>query len=218
VLIDARTPLRLWVRLAAEQGSDHAVRIEELVDNFLTTLGRAEEASRLRDEANRDPLTGVGNRRVGSRALATARNLAERNGETVAVLMLDLDHFKRVNDEFGHQVGDAVLVAFTAMLAQTVRSFDTVSRWGGEEFLVVCPSCGETGAVALANRVLALTPTACSGVLPGDRRQTVSIGIALYPVTSDNPDALVRAADQALYAVKRTNRNRYQLAPPKNGS
>ncbi|MGD9793531.1 MAG: GGDEF domain-containing protein, partial [Acidimicrobiia bacterium] len=206
-LADARTPVKVWVRLHSDHSIEQDGKILGLIDSFLATIDRAEQGVRLRGEAETDPLTGIGNRRMGSRALVAARNLAERQGTSIAVLMLDLDHFKKVNDDYGHHVGDAVLVAFAEMLSASVRSFDTVARWGGEEFLVVCPACDQAGAVALANRLLAAAPEACAAVLPDGARQTASIGIALYPITSENPDALLRAADQALYRAKRRSRN-----------
>jgi diguanylate cyclase (GGDEF)-like protein len=213
MLIDERTPVDAWVQLSSNHTAEQLAKVDELVDAFMAAMERAEESIRLREEAELDELTRLGNRRVASRSLAVARNLAERTGESIAVLVCDLDNFKRVNDTFGHGVGDAVLVAFANMAASTVRAFDTVARWGGEEFVVICPNCDEKGAAALADRLLAATPDACSTVLPESHRQTVSIGIASYPRHAVNPEALVRAADQALYAAKHGGRNTHRTAP-----
>jgi len=213
VVIDQRTPVEAWVQLASNHTHEQLAKVDELLDAFIAAIERAEESVRLREEAELDDLTRLGNRRVASRSLAVARNLAERTGESIAVLLCDLDNFKRVNDTFGHSIGDAVLVAFASMAASTVRAFDTVARWGGEEFVVICPNCDEKGAIALAERLLAGTPDACSTVLPEAHRQTVSIGIASYPRHATNPEALVRSADQAMYSAKDAGRNTHRTAP-----
>ena len=212
IVIDDRTPVEVWVQLSSNHTPEHLEKVEELLTAFLTAIERSEQGIRLREEAELDELTRLGNRRVASRSLAVARNLAERTGESIAVLLCDLDHFKKVNDSYGHDVGDAVLVAFSNMAAATIRAFDTVARWGGEEFVVICPNCDEKGATSLAERLLAATPEACATVLPEGHRQTVSIGIASYPLHAMNPEALVRAADQALYAAKNAGRNTHRIA------
>jgi len=212
IVIDDRTPVEVWVQLSSNHTAEHLQKVEELLTAFLAAIERSEQGIRLREEAELDELTRLGNRRVASRSLAVARNLAERTGESIAVLICDLDHFKRVNDSYGHDVGDAVLVAFSNMAASTVRAFDTVARWGGEEFVVICPNCDEKGATSLAERLLAATPEACAAILPEGHRQTVSIGIASYPHHAMNPEALVRAADQALYAAKNAGRNTHRIA------
>lgn len=212
MVIDDRTPVDAWIQLSANHTPEHRTKVEELLIAFMAAIERSEQGIRLREEAELDELTRLGNRRVASRSLAVARNLAERTGESIAVLICDLDMFKKVNDTYGHEVGDAVLVAFAQMAVSTVRAFDTVARWGGEEFVVICPNCDEKGATALAERLLANTPDACAMVLPETHRQTVSIGIASYPRHAANPEALVRAADQALYAAKNGGRNTHRTA------
>ena len=173
---------------------------------------RSETARQLHEQLEVDPLTGVGNRRRGSRALAAAISRAERHAESVSVLALDLDHFKQVNDQLGHPTGDAVLQRFAAMLAEEVRPYDTVVRSGGEEFLIICPTIDAVGARALALRLLARTPGLCSELLPDGLGQTVSIGIAVFPDAADYPDGLVRKADGALYEAKRAGRNAVMVA------
>ena len=212
LVVDERTPIDAWVQLSSNHTPEHLAKIEELLDTFVAAMERAEQGIRLREEAELDPLTRLGNRRVASRSLAVARNLAERTNEPIAVLLCDLDHFKSVNDQHGHDVGDAVLVAFAGMASTTVRAFDTVARWGGEEFIIICPNCDEKGGAALAERLLRNTPTACAIVLPEDHVQTVSIGIASFPRHATNPEALIRAADQALYGAKNGGRNRHHTA------
>ena len=118
--------------------------------NLLTdALGKAMDRQLLREQAEIDPLTGIGNRRRTMRSLAAAIGLAERSGDQVGVVYLDLDHFKRVNDTNGHDVGDKVLFAFAQHLAGIVRVYDTVNRIGGEEFVIVCPGLDERGGEVL---------------------------------------------------------------------
>jgi diguanylate cyclase (GGDEF)-like protein len=106
----------------------------------------------------------------------------------------------------------AVLVNFAALLQQSVRASDTVVRWGGEEFLVICPACDHDGAVSLAERLIAGCATACVSALPPDDPQTTSIGIAVYPAHAETPEMLVNKADAALYRAKREGRNALRVA------
>jgi len=212
LVVDERTPIDAWVQMSSNHTPEHLAKIEELLDAFVAAIERAEQGIRLREEAELDPLTRLGNRRVASRSLAVARNLAERTNEPIAVLLCDLDHFKSVNDQYGHDIGDAVLVAFANMATTTVRAFDTVARWGGEEFIIICPNCDEKGGAALADRLLTNTPAACATALPEEHTQTVSIGISSFPRHAANPEALIRAADQALYGAKNGGRNRHHTA------
>jgi diguanylate cyclase (GGDEF)-like protein len=93
-----------------------------------------------------------------------------------------------------------------------VRAYDTVVRWGGEEFLVICPGCDHEGATSLADRLLASCSEACADALPSDDPQTTSIGIAVYPVHAQSPETLVSKADEALYRAKREGRNAHRIA------
>ncbi len=127
-------------------------------------------------------------------------------------MALDLDHFKRVNDTLGHPVGDAVLQAFTNMMFDQVRAYDTVARMGGEEFAILCPGLDALEARAVAERIIEATPVVCAGALGRTFRQTVSIGIALFPDHGEFGDALLRKADAALYDAKKQGRNRVVVA------
>lgn len=128
------------------------------------------------------------------------------------MFMMDLDKFKSVNDEFGHETGDNVLRLFAQAIEAVVRGYDVAARWGGEEFLLICPGTGRDGAQALARRLLEKTPVMCSQALPEDRLQTVSIGIAICENASNESQALLRAADHAMYQAKTTGRNRFIVA------
>ena len=187
-------------------------RLDDIADRLKASIGRAEQTATLRSEVETDELTRIGNRRRGSRALAQASARARRGGDEFAIFMMDLDKFKSVNDEFGHEAGDEVLRLFAQAIESVVRGYDVPSRWGGEEFLLVCPGTGRVGAQALARRLLEKTPVMCSAALPPERLQTVSIGIAVCENPTVNPTTLLRLADQAMYAAKTSGRNRFVLA------
>jgi diguanylate cyclase (GGDEF)-like protein len=206
----------LEVSLAVEYGevpdTEDIARIDDVTVAFTAALERIEQHIKLATEADTDQLTGVGNRRRASKALAQARAMADAKGQPMSVLLCDLDHFKQVNDRFGHDTGDRVLTSFATLLRTSVRSHDTVIRWGGEEFLVVLPGCDQAGAASLAERLLQACPGACEDHLPAEVRQTASIGIAVYPAAARTPEALIGAADDALYRAKREGRNRHRTA------
>ncbi|HEX2084160.1 MAG TPA: sensor domain-containing diguanylate cyclase [Solirubrobacteraceae bacterium] len=154
-----------------------------------------------------DSLTGLPNRETFQRSLSQEVARAARTGGEMSVLLLDLDHFKRINDTLGHQAGDAVLRAVAAVLDESCRPFDTPARYGGEEFAVVLPNTGEADGRAAAERLRAAV-----GESAIDPAVTVSIGLASYPADGRDGDTLVRAADEALYASKRGGRNRVTSA------
>lgn len=211
-VVDEQLSLTLDIGYIEHPVADQLQRLDELVLALATGLERIEQNIRLAAEADTDQLTGVGNRRRASKALTQARQMADATGEPMSVLLCDLDHFKQVNDRHGHDVGDAVLAAFAGLLRTSVRGHDTVIRWGGEEFLVICPSCDTQGASSLAERLIAACTAACAPALPPDHVQTTSIGIAEYPLTARTPEALVSAADDALYRAKREGRNQFRTA------
>lgn len=200
------------VRLFTPEANADIDTVDQVLSILAGTLQRMQQERRLMEEVETDPLTGAGNRRRAGRALAAALARAERTSSTVAALALDLDHFKRVNDNLGHQTGDEVLQAFTAMLMENTRAYDTVARMGGEEFTILCPGLDVVEARAMAERIVAATPGACRDALNDRYRQTVSIGIALYPDHAAFGDGLLRKADAALYEAKRDGRNRVVVA------
>jgi diguanylate cyclase (GGDEF)-like protein len=169
----------------------------------------------LREQAVTDPLTGLYNRRYLWEFLRREWVRAKRKDESLAVIMIDLDHFKRINDAHGHPAGDFVLVAVAGLLRNQIRSSDIVCRYGGEEFALVLPEAS-LGNVRLraehireAIKRLNLTH---QGVPLG--RITASLGVALFPHHADNPDSLIRAADKALYEAKNVGRDRTVFGPP----
>lgn len=200
-----RTSVAIGWSPEAGPGDRHAV--DEVVSRLVEAIGVFERQRRLAEEAETDPLTQLGNRRRASRAMAAALNRAGRFGEPVAVLLIDLDHFKQVNDQLGHDVGDAVLREFAELLAAEARSYDTVARVGGDEFVVVCPTTDAFGARAMAERLRRLARELAIEELPADWRLSVSVGIAVHPLDGETGEELLRAADAALYAVKRAGRD-----------
>ena len=164
---------------------------------------------RLQQLSVTDALTGLFNRTGLSASLPLDIERAQRYRRPLSVVLLDLDHFKRVNDEFGHLVGDQVLVEFAKLIQATVRQVDAIYRWGGEEFLIVCP---ETPPELVSN----LTERVLDGVrrhrFPMQRTMTVSAGIANLGA-GDTMTSLLQRADEALYQAKTAGRDRICLAP-----
>lgn len=165
--------------------------------------------ARLREQAMRDPLTGLWNRACILDMLERELDRARRIATPLGLLMIDLDHFKRLNDTRGHQFGDHALSAFAARIQAAVRSYDAIGRYGGEEFLILAPGCGEPELLAQAERLRAAVFSAPFDIEGLSIPLTVSIGASCvepgFRVTSIE---LIRAADDALYEAKRTGRNR----------
>jgi two-component system cell cycle response regulator len=163
-----------------------------------------------------DALTGLYNRRYLMRHLQVL--LSARQASSVAVLMLDVDNFKTVNDEFGHAAGDNALRQIALALRANTRAFDSLARYGGEEFVVVMPGASEAEAMVAAERLrtavakLTLEAETGSGQPPISRRLTISIGVACCNRSGVTAEALLSAADQSLYGAKRGGRNRVERA------
>jgi diguanylate cyclase (GGDEF)-like protein/PAS domain S-box-containing protein len=169
---------------------------------------------RIQRVAHHDSLTGLPNRLLFNDRLEQAISLAKRDSRQFALLYLDLDKFKPVNDTLGHTAGDELLQAVAARIRHQVRESDTVARVGGDEFTVILPSIARRGAAeTVARKIIAVVATPFQ---LGSQKQSVvigtSIGIALYPTDGRDADALVKAADAALYQAKRSGRNRVVAA------
>jgi len=158
-------------------------------------------------EARVDSLTGLANRRALEEVLAAEISRAQRFSHELAVVLLDLDRFKEINDSFGHAAGDVMLREVSRLLTSLARQGDTVARWGGEEFVVVLPETDLAGAHRFAER-LRRTIEAQS---VGDMQTSTSCGVATM-LPEDNVEELLRAADQALYQAKTNGRNRTESA------
>jgi diguanylate cyclase (GGDEF)-like protein/PAS domain S-box-containing protein len=172
---------------------------------------RKQHEDRLVALATTDPLTGASNRRAGEASLHDAIKAWQRHGSGFAVLLLDCDHFKRVNDRWGHDIGDKVLVALVRICRENLREPDIIIRWGGEEFLLLLREVGREVAASIAERLreaIARTP------IPQESDSisvTVSIGVALATAADQHGNDIVRCADQALYRAKHAGRNRIEL-------
>jgi len=165
-------------------------------------------------QAMRDPLTGLYNRRQLEEGLHREVLRARRVGGSVGVMAIDVDHFKRVNDTLGHEVGDFALRGIADELSSCVREEDIACRAGGEEFVIILPGAGKT---ALRVRAEAVRRTIEQAQIPagdGILKLTVSIGLATFPSYGDSGQAVLRAADVALYKAKAAGRNRVMLCTP----
>lgn len=169
----------------------------------------------LREQATRDALTGFWNRLSILEILSRELDRSRRKGGPLGVVMFDLDNFKQINDTYGHQCGDKVLSGLAERLRYATRSYDSVGRYGGEEFLVVVPN---VDAASLASQTRRLKATVADTVIEVDGRAisvTASFGASVFdPLTPASADGLIRAADDALYQAKDSGRNAIFLAGP----
>ncbi|HZF43177.1 MAG TPA: GGDEF domain-containing protein [Sphingomonadaceae bacterium] len=189
---------------AAEQLTKAKKIISALTDGMSLALSNLSLREKLRNQALRDPLTGLYNRRYMEDMLDRFVRLAARNDSAFAVVMIDLDHFKRLNDQHGHLFGDNVLRAVAGALNEALRETDVACRYGGEELMVLLPDCDMDAAVRKAEeirlRIEALS--SAHGV-----EITASLGVAAMPATASNVADLAKAADVALYEAKAAGRN-----------
>jgi diguanylate cyclase (GGDEF)-like protein len=192
----------------------------EVLETLSVHAAAAIEAARLHQHTSHasehDPLTRLANRRRLEAELTLECERSLRYGRPVALIMLDLDHFKRVNDTYGHSRGDEILQGVAEIITGTLRSTDTAYRFGGEELVVLARESDSNAAMTLAERIRASIEQSFGG--EGEGGITASLGIALVPEHAASPKSLLAAADAALYVSKREGRNRCTLAvAPKAG-
>ncbi len=187
------------------------VALYRFADLHQRMVAMEETARTMRHLANTDALTGLANRRQAEEQLMRELRRAERYGRVFSLLMVDIDHFKELNDRFGHQAGDAVLVDLARRLSGLVRASDTTARWGGEEFLLLAPETQLEDARRLAEIVRRHVQ---DNQLAERFEITVSLGVACYR-PGDTVPSLVARADAALYLAKRGGRNqvRQEIVP-----
>ena len=193
-------------------------RVTESVSHASPVIGNLRNLALAETRAATDALTGLPNRRALQDTVRRMVAQAGRSLDPLAVLALDLDHFKQINDRFGHEKGDDVLAAVGPLLAEGVRESDFVARAGGEEFCILLPDTDEVGAREVAEK---LRESIARLEVPGVERQiTGSFGIAVYPLQAIDAPTLLRKADRALYLAKEHGRNRIELAatPAKSAS
>jgi diguanylate cyclase (GGDEF)-like protein len=186
---------------------------QSVADGLALTWTNLSLREALRQEAIRDPLTGLYNRRFMEESLLREMRRAQRGGQTVAVILLDVDRFKQVNDRFGHEAGDMLLRALGTLLQASSRGSDIACRYGGEEFVLILPETSLETAQQRAEQIREKFRSLKVAVQPDEAPTTsASLGVAGYPLHSDSPEGLLRAADAALYEAKRAGRNRTRVA------
>lgn len=209
----------LKVATSAEDALERLARVRPLAEAVADAMSLAVSNIALRDklrtQALRDPLTGLYNRRYMEDALERYASLAERSGAAVSAIMIDLDHFKKLNDEHGHAMGDAVLREVAAAIVGALRPSDVACRYGGEELVVILPECDLAEALAkgetLRSRIEALSAI-------HDANISASLGVASIPETTKTLADLITMADAALYQAKEGGRNRVVSASRKEAS
>jgi len=199
------------VSITVQNGTDYRLVWQLLAGGLVIALIGAfwmRKLSRLNRELARlsvtDRLTGIYNRMKLDEALAAEIQRCRRYDQALAIVLLDIDHFKRINDTYGHQAGDRALIDIARLLGAGSRETDVVGRWGGEEFMIVLPHTDLAGAGRLAEK---MRTTIAAHEFAGIGQQTASFGVAAYRI-DDQPNDLVARADAALYEAKRAGRNR----------
>ncbi|PYS80822.1 MAG: hypothetical protein DMF67_19080 [Acidobacteria bacterium] len=198
LMITSDDPQRLW--------QDNEIMLMRTVaDQVAVAVNHARLFQQMQHQALTDGLTGCFNRRFFEIQLERDLHLATRMRQPVSLILLDVDHFKRVNDSHGHDAGDAALRLLANALREEVRGVDTAARYGGEEFAIILPQAGEEGALVVAERLRSRIERT---EVPGVGCITASIGVASFPQHASSRELLVTTADRALYQAKRTGRNR----------
>ncbi|RZL35265.1 MAG: bifunctional diguanylate cyclase/phosphodiesterase, partial [Rubrivivax sp.] len=203
-LVQAKAQLEALVQQRTEQLSQTVAALEQKVAEQQAAEARAERLALF------DGLTGLPNRHLLADRASQAIDIARRGDEPLAVLFLDLDHFKNVNDSLGHRIGDALLSQLALRLRGAVREQDTVARMGGDEFVLVLPLTDIAGAAHLATKLMALA-SAPFQVEQQELTVTPSMGIAMFPTDGDDFETLCKCADAAMYRAKKDGRNAYRF-------
>jgi diguanylate cyclase (GGDEF)-like protein len=204
--------LRLFCKLVEDGDLNPALElgVDKRPDD-LTLLAQSFDAMRIRlaEQIGTDPLTGCLNRRALETTLRAEWRQAKRRGTTLAVLAIDIDHFKDINDTHGHPFGDLVLQKIASIMKETARDTDEVARLGGDEFIVVLPDTGWEGALTFAERMRRRVDEHTFASPTASMRITISVGVALHRGTDPmSPALLLQEADQSLYKAKSAGRNR----------
>ncbi|MEW6207879.1 MAG: sensor domain-containing diguanylate cyclase [Acidobacteriota bacterium] len=198
LMVEDDTPGRLWE-------DEEELMAKTVADELAVAISHARLFKRVQIQAMTDALTGLYNHRYFQERLEREIKLADRNDTHLSLIMLDLDHLKRINDTYGHRKGDAALTHVARMMRSSFRDIDICARYGGEEFVAILPQCGREDALKAAERLreaIASTPVRQIGQV------TASIGVATYPESAVSQEELIEMADRAMYVAKESGRNR----------
>ena len=198
------------------EDSDEIKRIQTQIASIKNYLEAAKPViesrilmDKLRDTSLRDGMTGLYNRRFLEEMIDKIMSQSERNKDTYSIMMLDVDFFKMVNDTYGHDIGDMVIVEIGKLLKDSIRDADLAIRYGGEEFVVMLHNASDEGTLQVANKIHSAFANLIFNVGPGETMQkTMSIGISKYPTDGDTIWKTIKFADTALYVAKTTGRNK----------
>ena len=188
-----------------------------LIKVFAIQLGAAVKNAQLYEQAITDGMTKLYLHRYFKQRLADEIKRAARFKRKIAMIMVDIDHFKLLNDNYGHQTGDEVLKRVASILRRAVRTHDLPARYGGEEFALVLPETDMVGAVAVAERIRRSIENEVIEFGGFVIKKTASFGVSVFPDCADDMDSLIKAADVALYWSKEHGRNQVTAAPTKEG-
>jgi len=202
-MVRSDDPARVWEE-------NQILLMRTVADQVAVAVNHARLFEEMQQQALTDGLTGCPNRRSFEMQLKRDLHMATRMHHSLSLIMLDIDHFKHVNDTHGHAAGDVALRMIADGLRQELRGVDTAARYGGEEFAVILPQAGLEGALKVAERLRARVEELD---IPGVGGVTASLGVATFPAHAGARDLLVTTADRALYEAKHTGRNRVCVAP-----
>jgi diguanylate cyclase (GGDEF)-like protein len=219
IILTARETRELKIRGLEQGASDYVtkpfdpgelvarVKVQLKLKLLQDELKRSNEM--LKELSNTDPLTQLFNRRYMMEVLDREMQRTARKGSPISILLMDIDNFKKVNDTYGHQLGDVVLVNVASVIKKHLRTYDVAARYGGEEFVAILPETPLDEAMAAAERIRTATQQSSYANKLQNLKVTISIGVATFPMPGlDSVDDLIRIADEGLYKAKSEGRNR----------
>ena len=198
LLIEDDTPFRNWE-------DEEVLMVKTASDQLSVAISHARLFRKVQTQAMTDALTALYNHGYFQDRVDREIKLADRNNEQVSLILLDLDHLKRINDTHGHRSGDETLCYVAGKMKTSVRDVDICARYGGEEFVIILPQCNRESAMVVAERI---REAIASSSVPRVGQVTASIGVATYPTGAKNKEELVEMADRAMYLAKAAGRNR----------